>query len=164
MFENTGIPTPRMIRAQFPKDKKILFRPKAIIECYQEIPCQPCEQSCPFNAITIGSDIYKRPHLDFAKCTGCGICIAACPGQAIMVAMIENGKVYFKIPYEFDELPKVGEWWDALDREGKVISRCKIEHVSRAREKTHHTSVITVSLEQPYLYQFITIKKPSIRR
>jgi len=160
MYEQTGIPTERMIRAQFPRDKKILFRPKAIIECYQEIPCNPCEKSCPFNAITIGEDVHQRPLINFDKCTGCGICVYSCPGQAIMVTMLKDGKAYFKIPYDFDELPKVGEWWNALDRQGRVLSRCKIEHVSRARQATHMMSVITVSLEQPFLYRFATIQKP----
>lgn len=161
MFEKTAVATKDMVRKQFPRDKKVLFRPKAIIECYHEIPCNPCETSCPFNAITIGEDINQRPKINFDLCTGCGVCVYSCPGLAIMVAMIKDGKAYFKVAYELLPLPKVGERWLAVNRAGEVISDCKIENVSRAREKTNQTSVITVSLEQPYLYEFITIRRPN---
>lgn len=161
MFEKTGIPSKDMVRGVFPRDKKVLFRPKAIIECYHEIPCNPCETSCPFDAITVGKDINQRPQIDFNLCTGCGVCVYSCPGLAIMVAMIKDGKAYFKVPYELLPLPKLGERWSAVNRKGQVIGQCKIENVSRAREKTNLTSVITVSLEQPYLYDFITIRRPN---
>lgn len=160
MFEKTAVPSKEMIRAQFPKDKHVLHRPKAIIECYHEIPCNPCETSCPFDAITVGEDINKRPLINFDTCTGCGVCVHSCPGIAIMVAMIKHGKAYFKIAYELLPLPKVGERWLAVNRAGKVISDCKIENVSPARKATNTTSVVTVSLEQPYLYEFSTIRRP----
>ncbi|QWB99502.1 4Fe-4S binding protein [Mycoplasmatota bacterium] len=159
MFEKTAVATKEMVKSRFPKDKKVLFRPKAIIECYHEIPCNPCETSCPFHAITIGEDINAIPQIDFDKCTGCGICVHSCPGLAIMVAMIKNGKAYFKIPYELLPLPKVNERWLAVDRNGDVISDCKIEQVMTAKKSTNHTTVVTVSLEQPYLYDFVTIRR-----
>ncbi|MFP4478902.1 MAG: 4Fe-4S binding protein [Candidatus Izemoplasmatales bacterium] len=160
MFRKTGVPTEEMIKSRFPKDKKVLFRPKAIIECYDEIPCNPCETVCPFNAITIGEDINAIPQIDFDKCTGCGICVHSCPGLAIVVAMIKNGKAYFKVPYELLPLPKVDEKWLAVNRKGEVISECKIENVMKAKASTNDTTLVTVSLEQPYLYDFITIRRP----
>lgn len=36
-----------------------------------------CEVACPFDAIHVGPD--GIPHVDYAKCTGCGLCVAACP-------------------------------------------------------------------------------------
>jgi Fe-S-cluster-containing hydrogenase component 2 len=159
MIEKTAVPSKELVRSRFPKDKKVLFRPKAIIECYKEIPCNPCETSCPFNAITIGDDINAIPQIDFDTCTGCGICVHSCPGLAIMVAMIKNGKAYFKIAYELLPLPKVGERWHAINREGQVITDCKIEQVMVGKKTTNTTNVITVSMEQPYLYDFITIRR-----
>ncbi|MFA7075635.1 MAG: 4Fe-4S binding protein [Candidatus Izemoplasmatales bacterium] len=155
MIGKTGVPTLEMVKNKFPK-KEILVRPKAIIECYQEIPCNPCETSCPFNAIHIGSDINKIPTVDFDKCTGCGICAKACPGLAIMIAMIKNGKAYFKIPYELLPLPIVGERWYGVNRSGEVLDKlCLIENVHVNKDKT---VIVTVSIEQPYLYEFITIR------
>lgn len=160
MIEKTAVATKEMVRSRFPHDKKTLFRPKAIIECYTEIPCNPCETSCPFDAITIGEDINKIPQIDFDKCTGCGICVHSCPGLAIVVAMIKDGKAYFKIPYELLPIPVVGERWLAVNRKGEVISDCKIEQVMIGKKSTNTTTVVTVSLEQPYLYEFITIRSP----
>lgn len=36
-----------------------------------------CEVACPFDAIHVAPD--GIPHVDYAKCTGCGLCVAACP-------------------------------------------------------------------------------------
>ncbi|MDD4069550.1 MAG: 4Fe-4S binding protein [Candidatus Izemoplasmatales bacterium] len=154
MFEKTGVATPEMVRSKFP-DKSVLVRPKAIIECYREIPCNPCETSCPFDAIHIGDDINKIPSIDFNRCTGCGICAAVCPGLAIMIAMIKNGKAYFKIPYELLPLPKVGERWTGVNRRGETLEKpCLIENVQVKKDRT---TIVTISIEQPYLYEFITI-------
>lgn len=155
MIEKTGAATIELVKSKFPA-KDVLVRPKAIIECYKEIPCNPCETSCPFDAIYIGSDINQIPRIDFNKCTGCGICAQACPGLAIMIAMIKDGKAYFKIPYELLPLPVVGEKWSAANRYGEVLDKpCLIENVKKTKDRT---TIITVSIEQPYLYEFATIR------
>ena len=59
--------------------------PVAVIECIQEIPCNPCEAACRFGAIQIGDPITNLPKLIENKCTGCGICVANCPGLAIFI-------------------------------------------------------------------------------
>jgi Fe-S-cluster-containing hydrogenase component 2 len=69
----------------FPSKERLDKGPVAIIECAQEIPCNPCVESCPFDAIVISGPITELPRLDASKCTGCGSCIAVCPGQAIFV-------------------------------------------------------------------------------
>lgn len=159
LIRKTGIADIELVKTKFPR-KEVLSRPKAIIECYQEIPCNPCETSCPFGAITIGDDINQIPKIDFDKCTGCSSCIVACPGLAIMVVMIKDGKAYFKIPYELLPLPKVGEKWIALNRSGEALEKpCKIENVMLTK-KGDRTAIITVSIEQPYLYEFSTIRSP----
>jgi len=155
MIEKTGAATIELVKSKFPA-KSVLVRPKAIIECYKEIPCNPCETSCPFDAIYIGSDINQIPRIDFNKCTGCGICAQACPGLAIMVAMIKDGKAYFKIPYELLPLPVVGEKWSAANRYGDVLDKhCMIENVKKTKDRT---TIVTVSIEQPFLYEFATIR------
>lgn len=155
MIEKTGVASKEQVMSRLPK-KEVLARPKAIIECYTKIPCNPCETSCPFDAIHIGKDINEIPVVDFDKCTGCGICVKSCPGLAIMVAMIKNGKAYFKIPYEMLPLPKVKERWFAVNRKGEVLDKlCLIENVQMNKDKT---VIVTVSIEQPYLYEFVTIR------
>ena len=48
-----------------------------VIECTQNIPCNPCQDACPKHCIRIGSNITALPSIDpEKKCTGCGGC---CP-------------------------------------------------------------------------------------
>ncbi len=70
----------------YPSPGRLEKGPVAVIECIEEIPCNPCEQACPQHAITIGKPITNRPHLDEDKCIGCGLCIPRCPGLAIFLA------------------------------------------------------------------------------
>ena len=59
--------------------------PHAVIECTEEIPCNPCCTACPQGAITMAEGLSSLPCLNRGKCTGCGLCIPCCPGQAIFV-------------------------------------------------------------------------------
>jgi len=156
MLKQTGVPIAEEVLSCFPSD---LRKPKAIIECYQEIPCNPCETSCPFHAITIGEDINARPQIDFDKCTGCGICVYSCPGLAISVAQVVSNQATFKIPYEFTPLPKKGEIWDGLNRSGDKIANVTIEHVLYT-PKQNKTAMVTVSMDAKHLHEFITIRCP----
>jgi len=52
MLKTDGIPTKKQVLSRFPNEE-LLDRPKAITECYEDIPCNPCSTSCPFDAIHI---------------------------------------------------------------------------------------------------------------
>lgn len=156
MISKTGVPSKEMVLSVFPK-LEVLVKPKAVIECYQDIPCNPCETSCPFHAIAIGDNINAQPILNPNLCTGCGICIHSCPGLAITVVSVFNDKAIFKIPYELLPVPKVNEVWDAIDRKGDIIGKGHIENVLQA-SKQDKTLVITVSVLKTLLYDFITIR------
>ena len=55
----------------------------------------------PKGAITIDDGINGIPEIEVDKCIGCGICVAKCPGLAIMMADGSQGdKIHFTIPYE----------------------------------------------------------------
>lgn len=158
MIKADGYPTLEQVKSKFPKEN-VLIKPKAIIECYQEIPCNPCETSCPFNAIAIGDDINTIPQIDFDVCTGCGMCVYSCPGLAIMVAKVIGDRVQYKIPYELLPVPNKGETWLGVNRKGEVICDALIEHVLK-NNKTDRTVVITVSVPKEYLYEFVTVRSP----
>ncbi|TVP94718.1 MAG: 4Fe-4S ferredoxin [Acholeplasmatales bacterium] len=156
MIEKTGVPTRQDVLEQFP-ERIVLVKPKAIIECYKEIPCNPCSTSCPFDAIHIPEDINIRPVIDFDACTGCGICVYQCPGLAITVMQVKADKVIMKIPYEFTPLPQVGAQRNVLDRTGSVITKGTILKVqtSPVQEKT---ALIHIEIDSAFLYDAITIE------
>ena len=156
MIEKTGVASLEQVKAEFP-EKVVLIKPKAIIECYKEIPCNPCHTSCPFDAIHIPEDINVRPKIDFDKCTGCGVCVYNCPGLAIMVTQIVDGKIKMRIPYEFYPLPKKGSVVNVMNRAGEVISQADVLHVAIS-EKQNKTALITIELPEKHLYEAITIE------
>jgi Fe-S-cluster-containing hydrogenase component 2 len=61
-----------------PSEERLKKGPTAIIECIENIPCDPCVDACPFNAISM-EKITDIPEIDYEKCTGCGTCISMCP-------------------------------------------------------------------------------------
>jgi len=156
MLKQTGVPSKDQVFSKFP-DIALLKRPKVVIECYEEIPCNPCESVCPVGAIIVGEDINHIPVYDANKCTSCTKCISICPGQAIMMVEASQDFARFKIPYEFYPVPVKGEIWDGLDREGKYISDVKIISVI---DTLHNdlTKVVTLEIGRQYLYDFRAIR------
>jgi len=157
MLNRNGVPSLEQILSRFP-EATLLTHPKAILECYEDIPCNPCETSCPFDAIIIGSNIKVQPKLVTEACTGCGICVTSCPGLAIIVAQIKGQEAIFKIPYEFIPYPNVNEIWHGVNRKGEVICDAKIQHVS-LNKKQDHTMLVTVSVPVIHLHDFVTIRR-----
>lgn len=159
MLNKDGYLSLEQVKSNFP-EKSVLVKPKAIIECYEKIPCNPCETSCPFKAITIGPDINEIPRINHDLCTGCGICVYSCPGLAISTVQIKDDKAIFKIPYEMLPLPKAGETWAGVSRSGEVICPAKIIKVDQNKNQDR-TSVVQVEMDKKYLYDFITIRCPN---
>jgi len=121
--------------------------PVAVIECAELIPCNPCEVHCPEGAIKVGEDINDLPSLDVVKCTGCGLCIAACPGLAIFVVnrAYTESDALISIPYEFLPLPRIGEQVEALDRGGKKTCLTRVIQV-RNNKKFDKTPVVSFTV------------------
>ncbi len=140
-YEKTGVISPKDI--PLPSKERMEKGKVAIIECVQEIPCDPCVEACPTGAISM-EKITDLPKIDFNKCTGCSKCIAVCPGLAIFIIDVGKNKATITLPYEFLPVPKVGEIVAALDREGKEVGKAKVLRVNE-KDKTR---VITIEVEK----------------
>ncbi len=109
-----------------PSDERKKKGAYVVIECPEKIPCDPCVDACPQDAISIPGSMIELPEIDYEKCTGCLVCIPRCPGLAIFVVdeTPEDHSIVY-IPYEFLPRPKKGDRAVGLDREGK--QRCDVE-------------------------------------
>jgi Fe-S-cluster-containing hydrogenase component 2 len=130
-----------------------------MIECAQEIPCNPCESSCPRNAIRIGEDINNLPILDEDKCTGCGLCISACPGLAIFAIDLtySEKKALVQLPHEFLSLPEKGATVTCFNHEGRDVSDGKVMKVSNPRSNDR-TPVVSVAVDKEFAQEVRAIK------
>ncbi len=106
---------------------------KAVIECSEHIPCNPCETACRLGAISIGEPIVNLPLLDESKCSGCGLCVVKCPGLAIFLVDTEYSREHALVgfPFEYLPVPKVGDSVEAVDQDGLVVGQAKVHRVSR---------------------------------
>ena len=131
MLTETGIPTKEDLLSVTPPEERFSKGPVAIVECFQEIPCNPCVDACGFHAITQLKDINDLPMVDFDKCTGCGLCIAQCPGLAIFVVDKTYSATHavVRLPYEFIPVPEKGQYARGLDREGKEMGWFEVVRV-----------------------------------
>lgn len=123
-----------------------------VIECTQNIPCNPCQEACKKNCIKIGSCITALPQVaKEAHCTGCGMCVASCSGQAIFLVNeeYEPGFASITLPYEFLPLPQKGDKGTALSRSGEPV--CSAEIISvKSSPAYDHTNLLTMKVPSAY--------------
>ncbi|HKL12291.1 MAG TPA: 4Fe-4S dicluster domain-containing protein [Halanaerobiales bacterium] len=155
MLEKTGIPTSEDIDKVKPNKKRLKEGPVAVIECFKEIPCDPCFYSCPFGAIKEFEDINDRPELIAEKCTGCGNCIASCPGLAIFV--VDYKKKTVSLPYEFLPLPEKGKKVLGLGRAGNAVCEAEVIKI-RAPKNNDKTAVVTIKVPEKHLMEVRNIE------
>lgn len=141
-------------------DERYAKGPVAVIECVQEIPCNPCEGACRFNAITIGEPITNLPKINEANCTGCGVCVAQCPGLAIFIVdkAYSDTEATVAFPYEYTPVPAVGEEWEAVNRKGEVQCKAKIVKVMNPKA-FDRTPVVTVAIPKEYADEVRSVKR-----
>ena len=119
-----------------------------VIECTQNIPCNPCQDACKFGCIRVGENITRLPVVDEEKkCTGCGMCVASCSGQAIFLVdeTYENGFASVTFPYEFLPIPSVGDKGIALNRKGESVCKAEIINIKRS-SVMDKTAVVTMKV------------------
>ena len=147
MLAVDGIPTNEDLRAVLPEQGRLKQGPVAVIECFQQIPCNPCAEACPRGAITMPGSISERPVFDESKCNGCGLCVSRCPGLAIFVVDYDWSPMaaLLKIPYEFAPLPASGEVVEAIDRAGKPVGAATVQ---RVQQQANRTTVLWLAVDK----------------
>lgn len=152
-YEKTGILSDSDLKKLnlLPSTKRANQGPVVIIECVQEIPCDPCAAACSRKAITIKGNITNIPKVNFKLCNGCTLCIPRCPGLAIFVVNknYNNKEASVTLPYEFIPLPEKGEIVYGLDRTGKKICRARVEKVLTSKS-FDHCAVISITVPKKY--------------
>jgi Fe-S-cluster-containing hydrogenase component 2 len=119
-----------------------------VIECTQNIPCNPCQDACAKHCIRIGSHITSLPVVENpSSCTGCGLCVASCSGQAIFLVNENNepGFASVTMPYEFLPLPEKGDKGKGLGRDGKPVCDAEIIDV-KSLPAFDHTNLVTMKV------------------
>jgi len=148
MLINSGIPEKDDLIKITPSEERFSKGAVAVIECFQEIPCDPCVKACKPGAISIPGGINGLPVLDFDICNGCGLCISMCPGLAIFVIdkTYSDEFALVKLPYEYIPVPAEGAYVTGLNRAGEKLGSFKIIKVTSGGKlnKTY-----TISLAVP---------------
>ncbi len=145
MLAKDGIPSADDLHGVVPSLGRLERGPVAVIECFQEIPCNPCADACPRGAITMPGNISAQPNFDESKCNGCGICVTRCPGLAIFIVdfSYSDTEAMIKIPYEFSPLPQKGEEVEAIDRAGRTAG---LACVFRVQQQSNRTTVLWLAV------------------
>ncbi|MGQ9708424.1 MAG: NADH-quinone oxidoreductase subunit I [bacterium] len=125
--------------------------PVVVVECVENIPCNPCAYACPHKAITIAGNLTDTPQVDFEKCNGCGLCIARCPGLAVFVVNLRynDKEATVTLPYELLPRPELGERVLGLDRAGKKVCDAKVVKVLDTKVQDR-CAVVTVAVPKRF--------------
>jgi len=161
LSQDTGIMSKKELEASpgYPSKRDLEKGPVVVIECTEEIPCNPCETVCKRGAIVVGEPITNLPRLDPEKCNGCGLCIPICPGLAIFLidATYSENKAAISFPHEYLPLPQEDDEVEAVNRKGETV--CKGEVIGVRSPKSYdYTPVVTIAVPKKYIYEVRGLK------
>lgn len=147
MLKSTGIAREEDWRRKLPSPERRRKGAYVVFECFQEIPCNPCEKACPRKAVKVGEDINAIPVIDYERCNGCGVCVAHCPGVAIFVVDETYQPDYARVmvPWEYLPVPENGQVVTALARDGKEVGEAEVVEVRRGKAQDR-TAVVSLKV------------------
>jgi len=150
MLLQDGIPKKDDLAKVTPSDERLAEGAVAVIECFQEIPCDPCVKACKRGAISMHNDVNCLPAVDTGICNGCGLCISMCPGLAIFVIdkTYSEELALVKLPFEYVPVPQTGQRVTTLNRAGEPLGDYEvIQVVSGGKNNMTHTISLAVPQE-----------------
>ena len=123
-----------------------------IFHCYQEVPCNPCTSVCPAGIIrTEGDKITGLPYItDLEACTGCGSCVAVCPGLSMILVDYREDREHplVTLPYEiWRDRVEVGQMIPITDVDGAILGYYPVVKVS-TRKKYPGTLLVQVKVDR----------------
>lgn len=143
-------------RKELPSKKRLKEGAVAIIECTEDIPCDPCAVVCRFDAISKES-LSTPPEIDYDKCVGCKECMSVCPGLAIFVINMnfEDERALVSLPYEMHPVPEEGDHVTVLDRAGTEVGTGEVINI---RKGERDTMIVSVAVGKDLAMQVRAIK------
>lgn len=117
-----------------------LKRQVASIECFEDIPCAACQRACPEGALELGHvPRIKDRVLIEDKCTGCGLCVSACPsGAAVLLEDLEARPLSrVTLPWRARTAERrlaAGTMVSLLNRRGETLATARVVAVEPAPE------------------------------
>ncbi|MCL2426300.1 MAG: 4Fe-4S binding protein [Oscillospiraceae bacterium] len=159
MLISDGVPTIEDIIKITPSDERFAQGPVAIVECFQEIPCNPCVKACKRGAIAMPNDINDIPVIDPELCNGCSLCVSLCPGLAIFIVDKTYSKemALVKLPYEYVPVPEASQYVTVLNRAGEVLGDYEVVKVMSGG-KVNMTYTISLTVPQELVMEVRDIK------
>ncbi len=134
----------------YPSEERLEKGPVAIIECLEDIPCNPCETVCPKKSIKVGRPITNLPEFNDV-CSGCGKCMVVCPGLAIFMVdrSFSDSEAAISIPYELLPLPVKEDKIIALNRNGEYVCKGRVDRVKTGKS-FNNTNIVTILVPKKF--------------
>lgn len=94
------------------------------------------------------------------KCTGCGLCVANCPGLAITILdkSYSQAEATIDFPFEYLPLPAEGDIVDAVSRSGEPVCKGRILRVTKLPAYAG-TAVIRMAVPQEHIDDVRSMKR-----
>ncbi len=119
------------------KPERMELESYPLIMCVEEIPCNPCVDSCPRQSIKIHGDPIMGLPVFEGDCIACLKCVDICPGLAINLVKRnydqDRGTSLLVIPFELDDGDLIpGRKVNTVDMEGNPLGHGSIVDVRKS--------------------------------